>query len=91
MVIKTCGNQLKIKNDKLKMKGFETTYLVTKETVVYRQCPDCTGGYNIRQFAGERMKVICTACKGSMKKKITHRTEVSLEEALRERGMMIND
>ncbi len=65
--------------------------LVTKETVVYRQCPDCKGGYTTRQFAGEFMKIVCMSCKGSMRKKITHRTEVSLQEALREMGMMINE
>ncbi len=64
------------------------TYLITKETIAWRQCPDCTGGYNIRQFQGERMKVICNSCKGSMKKKIINRTDVSLEEALRAIGLM---
>ena len=62
----------------------QPTYLVTKETVAYRQCPDCSGGYNIRRFQGESMKVICNGCNGSGRKKITHRTEVPLEDALRE-------
>lgn len=67
-----------------------SNYLIVKETVTWRQCPDCTGGYNIRTFQGERMKVVCHACNGSMKKKITHRTEVSLEEALRELNALNN-
>lgn len=63
------------------------TYLVTKETTATRQCPDCGGtGHIRRQFAGAQMKVVCTGCKGSGVKKITHRTEVSLEEALMELG-----
>lgn len=61
----------------------DTRFVVIKETIAYRHCPDCTGGYNIRTFQGQRMKAICTECKGSMKKKIIHRTEVTLEEALR--------
>lgn len=62
----------------------ETRFVVVKETVAYRQCPDCTGGYNVKQFQGVRTKIVCTSCNGSMRKKIIHRTEVNLEEALRQ-------
>lgn len=58
-------------------------FVVVKETTAFVQCPDCTGGYNVKQFQGVKMKTPCSSCKGSMRKKITHRTEVPLQEAIR--------
>lgn len=56
-----------------------------KETHSYRFCSHCGGsGYKVRTFRGEKMKNVCSVCRGSGKEKITHRTEVSLEEALQE-------
>jgi DnaJ-class molecular chaperone len=59
-------------------------YLVVKETTETRFCTVCSGtGSYSSTFQGVKTKRVCTQCSGSGKVKIKHRTEVTLEEAIK--------
>jgi len=63
----------------------QARYIITKETHGFVECSGCKGvGYKVTQFQGNKFKSTCTRCGGSKLEKITHKTEVTLEEALKE-------
>ena len=65
-----------------------TTYKVTAETYAWRECSTCKGaGHKSRTFQGHTFKEVCVMCGGSRREKITHRTEVTLQEALEKLGL----
>lgn len=68
-----------------------TTYKVTAETYGYRECSACGGaGNKTRKFQGHTFKEVCLTCGGSRREKVTHRTEVTLQEALEKMGLINN-
>jgi DnaJ-class molecular chaperone len=67
----------------------ETRYIITKETYGFVECSSCKGvGHKVSQFQGNKFKSTCTRCGGNKLEKITHKTEVSLQDALKEIGVI---
>ena len=63
----------------------ETKYLVAKETYVYTCCKNCSGsGKTTHRFQQKLFTNNCFACGGTGLEKITHRTEITLQQALSE-------
>lgn len=61
----------------------ETVYKVIKENYTYRFCSSCGGtGFKTSTFRGRQFNEKCVMCGGTGKRKITHRTEIPLTEAL---------
>lgn len=68
----------------------ETRYIITKETYGFVECSSCKGvGHKVSQFQGNKFKNTCSRCGGSKLEKITHKTEVTLQEALVEMGVAV--
>lgn len=57
----------------------EVKYMIVKETVRWRFCSKCQGKGKTQHG---KFFSVCSRCGGSCKEKITHRTEVSLQEAI---------
>jgi len=61
----------------------EVKFLVIKETVSTRFCSRCSGTGRIpEKILGAKIMGTCSLCRGSGKEKITHRTEITLQEAI---------
>jgi DnaJ-class molecular chaperone len=68
------------------------TYKVIAERHEWRQCSSCHGtGKKARKFQGKEFIDPCARCSSTGREKITHRTEVPLEEALKELRLLINE
>ena len=61
----------------------EVRFLIVKETVGVRFCSRCHGTGKVEErVVGRKIMENCPICRGTGKEKITHRTEISLQEAI---------
>lgn len=67
----------------------EVRFLVKKETYSYTYCSSCNGsGKKSRKFKENTFVQNCTTCGGNGRQKLTHQTEVSLMQALKELNLI---
>ena len=67
----------------------EVNFIVKKETYTFRVCSSCLGKSKTkRKFQGHTFEEPCRKCKGTGREKLTHQTEVSLMEALKELNLI---
>jgi len=64
-------------------------YNVKKKTTAFVQCSDCSGtGKKSRTFQGAKFVDNCFRCKGTGREAITHETDVTLLQALKELNLI---